>query len=74
MEPFAWAAILATSRCGRERTGRGVKVPPTLQAKELTQRRFLRGPALSAKEGVRFGEEEKLTGKTPVNQLPATRQ
>jgi len=45
------------------------KLPSTLQAKELTQRRLLRGPALSAKEGVRFGEE-KLTGKTPVNQLP----
>jgi hypothetical protein len=46
-----------------------LKLLSTLQVKKLTQRRLLRGPALSAKEGVQFGEE-KLTGETPVNQLP----
>jgi hypothetical protein len=46
-----------------------LELPSRLQTEKLTQKRLLQGPALNAKEGVRFGEK-KLTGKTPVNRLP----
>lgn len=45
-----------------------LELPPRLRTEKLIQRWLLQGPALSAKEGVRFGKE-KLSSRTPVNRL-----
>ncbi len=46
-----------------------IALPETLRTKRVTQRWVLRGPALSAKDGVRFGKEA-WTDRIPVNEVP----